>query len=162
MNPPPSEQTERERWREDIHSALTDFCVVSELARDKLSLSDATVEYLSAPHRPRPLPAGKMAVYGFCLNGSWLKIGEVGPNSGPRYVSQHYTGSARSTLAGSIRKDQSPSMKQAADLDKASLAAWIKCETSRVNILLLESRGRQLRLLLEAFLHTRLRPRYEG
>ena len=53
-------------------------------------------------------------------------------------------------------------MKQAADLDKTSLAAWIKRETSRVNILLPESRGRRLRLLLEAFLHTRLRPRYEG
>jgi len=40
--------------------------------------------------------------------------------------------------------------------------AWISAETHRVNILLSARREPELLALLEAFLHLRLRPRYEG
>ena len=147
-------------WREDVTSALRDFGVVSKLAGDRVEIGHAIVECLGAPHEPRALPKGKMAVYGFWLEGTWLKIGKAGENSNARYRYQHYTGSAQSTLAGSIRKDEL--MGSISGLDGQALAAWIKRETSRVNILLPATRNKALMSLLEAFLHVRLRPRYEG
>src|SRR5207244_8735831 len=58
-------------------------------------------EVLLAPHYPRGLPAGKCAVYVFSLCESAgkscpegpnrvLKVGNVGPNSNARFLSQHY------------------------------------------------------------------------
>ena len=152
-----------ESWREDILSALEDFSVISGLAKNRIVLGSRDVEFLSAPHRPRTLPTGKMAVYGFWLNGEWLKIGQAGPKSNARYTSQHYTGSAQSTLSGSLRKDVA--MRNAAGLEDDALtewAAWIKRETSRVNILLPSTQSKSLLSLLESFLHVRLNPRYEG
>ena len=133
-------------WREDILSALRDFEKVSELAGDHLVLGDVKVEFLPAPHKPpKRLPAGWAAVYGFWHSNDWLKVGYAGPKSSPRYTSQHYTGAAPSTLAHSLQKD----------------AAWVKRETSRVNIRLPSTTTKSLGLLLEAFLHVRLRPKYE-
>jgi hypothetical protein len=71
-------------------------------------------ELLPAPHRPPKLPAGKCAVYVFSLTRGYgqkcpagqnrvLKVGRVGPKSGPRFQYQHYSPqSARSNLAFSI------------------------------------------------------------
>jgi len=147
-------------WREDVGSALRDFAAVSELAGERADLGHADVEFLRAPHKPGSLPKGKMAVYGFWWDGTWLKIGKAGEKSNARYVSQHYTGNAPSSLAGSIRNDER--MRCISDLDGKDLAAWIKRETSRVNILLPATRNKALMSLLEAFLHVRLHPRYEG
>ena len=163
MTHPTAAKTESEAWCEDIHSALKDFSVVSELAGEKLVPGELIVESLPAPHEyPRRWPKGKMAIYGFWLNGEWLKIGQVSPNSRERYIYQHYNkDSSGSNLAKSIAND--PSMQgDILCLDKAELREWIKRETSRVNILMPSTMSRGLRLLLEAFLHVRLRPRYEG
>jgi len=147
-------------WREDVRSALRDFGAVSELAGDRVDPQHAEIEFLCAPHTPRALPRGKVAVYGFWLDGTWLKVGRAGANSNARYVSQHYTESAPSTLAKSIRSDER--MRNISDLDGKALAAWIKRETSRVNILLPATTSKALLSFLEAFLHMRLQPRYEG
>lgn len=149
-------------WRDDIEAAITAFLTVAELAGDPIYRSDLVIEYLAAPHRtPSGLPEGKMAVYGFWGDGDWLKIGRAGPNSNARYTSQHYNlGSAGSTLARSLAADAK--MKTAAGFDPKAPGAWIKASTHRVNILMLASRHRELLSLLEAFLHLRLRPRYEG
>jgi hypothetical protein len=102
-----------------------------------------------------------MAVYGFWGDGEWLKIGKAGPKSGPRYTSQHYNpDSAQSTLAKSLTND--PHMLTVAGFDPKAVGDWIKSATLRVNILLPTTRPPELLLLLEAFLHARLRPRYEG
>lgn len=102
-----------------------------------------------------------MAVYGFWGDGRWLKIGKVGPNSNARYTSQHYiAGSALSTLAGSLAKDTA--MNGVVGFDPRAPGVWIRASTHRVNILLPATRERALLSLLEAFLHLRLRPRYEG
>ena len=102
-----------------------------------------------------------MAVYGFWYDGQWLKIGKVSPNSNALYVSQHYNkGSAMSTLAGSLAND--PRTGLVAEFDTNDAGAWIRTATSRVNILLPATRHLALLSLLEAFLHVRLRPRYEG
>lgn len=149
-------------WRDDIDSAIAALLELAELAGDPISREDLLVEYLPAPHRPPTrLPAGKMAVYGFWGDGGWLKIGKVGPNSNARYTSQHYlAGSALSTLAGSLAKD--PAMIGVTGFDPQAPGVWIKAATHRVNILLPAAREPALLSMLEAFLHLRLRPRYEG
>ena len=152
-----------ESWHEDILSALEDFRIVSRLAKGNIVLGTRDVEFLPAPHRPRTLPPGRMALYGFWFNGEWLKIGQAGPKSNARYMSQHYTGSAQSTLSGSLRNDTS--MRSIAGLEVDALtkwSAWIKRETNRVNILLPSTQSKSLVSLLESFLHARLHPRYEG
>lgn len=149
-------------WNVDILSALKDFRTISELAHDKINLGSKDVKFQPAPHKqPRSLPRGKMAIYGFWFNGEWLKIGRAGPNSKARYTSHHYNiNSAGSTLAKSIKGE--PLVSEISDFDKDKLSAWIKCETSRVNILLSSEKNKNLLSLLEAFLHVRLNPRYEG
>ncbi len=149
-------------WKNDIDSALADFVTVAKVAGDPVNIEDLRVEYLPAPHKsPSNLPTGKMAVYAFSWDGTWLKVGKVGPKSQARYVSQHYNaGSAQSTLAGSLIVD--PKMSTIVGFDQHNPGAWIKASTCRVNILLPSSRNKELLSLLEAFLHVRLKPRYEG
>lgn len=149
-------------WRDEIENAVTAFLTVAELACEPIPRDDIVVEYLAAPHRPPTrLPVGSMAVYGFWSDGVWLKIGKAGPNSIARYTSQHYNaGSARSTLAGSLAKD--PHMLTVPGFDPNAVGAWIKTATHRVNILLPADRQSALLSLLEAFLHLRLKPRFEG
>jgi hypothetical protein len=148
-------------WGADIEEALNDFITVADLARASVSLRDIQVEYLEAPHTPpRRLPAGKMAVYGFCHEGNWLKIGMAGPNSNARYTSQHYNpNSAGSTLAKSLVDD--PDAAALSNFNPDAPGDWIKSTTGRVNVLLDAKHGLLLPALLEAFLHVRLRPRYE-
>ena len=148
-------------WTAGIEDALGDFVTVAELGHALIRHEDLKVEYLEAPHKPPSvLPAGKMAVYGFWHSGAWLKVGMAGPNSNARYTSQHYNpNSARSTLAASLLKD--PRMSGKPDFDPKAVKAWIKSRCSRVNILLDAQHGMLLLRLLEAFLHLRLKPRYE-
>ncbi len=149
-------------WREEVENALAAFTTVAALAGDPISRDEIGVEYLPAPHCPPPrLPTCRMAVYGFWGDGTWLKIGKAGPHSNTRYTSQHYNpGSAQSTLAGSLAND--PRMLTVEGFDLEAPGAWIKTATHRVNILVPSQRQKELVALLEAFLHLRLRPRYEG
>jgi predicted DNA-binding antitoxin AbrB/MazE fold protein len=147
-------------WRTEINGAIKDFISVAELAHVKLNLDDFDPEYLEAPHRPPSnLPSGKMAIYGFLLDGKWLKIGRVGPNSNARYTSQHYSPNATpSTLAKSILNDKD---MWKGKMQPENIGDWIKNNTNRVNILLDSEHGIMLLALLEGFLHVRLRPLYE-
>jgi len=149
-------------WSGEIAEALAAFVTVADLAGAPIARGEIETEFLAAPHRPPAfLPAGKMAVYGFWWNGIWLKIGKAGPKSSARYTSQHYSlHSAQSTLAKSLAKD--PDMLTVAAFDPRNPGPWIKRSTHRVNILLPSERPKELLSLLEAFLHLRLRPRYEG
>jgi hypothetical protein len=149
-------------WRTEIADALADFQGVAHLAAAPLAGDGLNIEYLPAPHRPpSSLPFGRMAIYGFWWDGSWLKIGKAGANSNARYVSQHYNpGSAMSTLAASLLADSG--MASAAGLDAARPGDWIKAQCCRANILVPERLGKPFLSLLEAFLHVRLKPRYEG
>lgn len=148
-------------WQKEMDKALEDFIRVSELAGINLKSDDLIVEYQTSPHRqPTCLPKSKMAIYAFWWNDKWLKIGKVGPNSGPRYTSQHYTGSAMSTLSGSLAND--PKMKNVREFNINNPGEWIKKTTCRVNILIPLEKGNHLLSLLETFLHARLKPYYEG
>ncbi|MGA7669697.1 MAG: hypothetical protein WBW04_04705 [Nitrolancea sp.] len=147
-------------WRLDIEDSVNAFLAVTELAGDPVTRTGIEIEFLPAPHHPGGLPKGKMAIYGFWCDGTWLKIGKAGPKSGPRFVSHHYNVSALSTLAKSLVTD--PHMQNIHEFDLQSPGAWMRACTNRVNILLPATRGVPLLTLLEAFLHVRLKPRYEG
>lgn len=144
-----------------IRTALEDFLRVSCLAKYELSKDELELQVLPPPHTPSELPKGKMAVYGFAYNGEWLKIGMAGPKSNARFQSQHYNPkSARSTLAASLIKDVR--FWSSISYDDEQVGEWIKSATYRFNILVSSEAPIELIKLLEAFLHLRLKPRYEG
>lgn len=148
-------------WREEMEVVLTDFEKVSQLVGANYNLSELQIEFLKAPHSPSGLPKGKMAVYAFWGEGEWLKIGKVGAKSNARYRSQHYSvGRAKSSLANSLCNDAA--MIGIRGLSVETCSDWIKTNTHRCNILVLSSYPKSWLSLLEAFLHCRLHPRYEG
>lgn len=148
-------------WKSTVSDAIKDFQMVTALARFPLSSDDFQIEFLEFPHKPPScLPSGKMAVYGFWHDAEWLKVGLAGPNSNARYTSQHYNpNSAQSTLSGSLCRD--PRMVNCAGFEIAAPGNWIKSQCCRANILLDCKHGPLVLAMLEAFLHLRLRPRYE-
>lgn len=92
---------------------VTDFASAASAAGLEGWPCDIATEVLPAPHRPPVLRTGFGAVYVFALGsdygretpagpGAVLKVGRVGPASGPRFSYQHYGSSARSTLAKSL------------------------------------------------------------
>ena len=145
-----------------VENALTDFCAVAKLAQIIFTRDDLAVELLPAPHKaPTRLPADKVAVYAFFVGGVSLKVGKAGPNSQARYTSQHYNaGSAPSTLAASIMRR--PSVFGLEMVDTKAVGTLIKARADRVNILLPSSFGDAPLSLLEAFLHCRWKPVFEG
>jgi hypothetical protein len=148
-------------WKSMVDDAVKDFQTVTELAQFPLGGNEFQIEYLESPHKPPSrLPSGKMAVYGFWHEGEWLKIGMAGPNSNARYTSQHYNpNSAQSNLARALCDDVR--MANRPGFDSAAPGNWIKSRCNRVNILLDSKHGGLPLAMLEAFLHLRLRPRYE-
>ena len=139
-----------------------DFLVVAKLGGIEIEPDDIGIETLMMPHKPpNNLPKGKMAVYVFSMGESVLKVGKAGRNSQARYTSQHYNpGSAPSTLAASILKDENAVQKYG--LNEENISDWIKESTGRVNFLLDADMGKWVLNLLEAFVQCRLQPRYEG
>jgi hypothetical protein len=93
-----------------------------------------------------------------------LKVGQVGPRSNARFLSQHYNpNSSRSNLAKSLLQHPEtwPRLGVTA-LDEATVGDWIKTHTARDHFYLDAGQSKLLLNLLEAFLHGRLRPLFEG
>lgn len=147
-------------WRSEIEEALDDFGRGSEVMLLAFDGPDLEVEYLPAPHEPKALPPGRIAVYAFWGDGDWLKIGKAGERSGARFASHHYNMSAPSTLARSLAGDRR--MAGVPGFDPADPGTWIRSSTCRVNILMSATRDPLYLSFLEAYLHMRLQPRYEG
>jgi hypothetical protein len=149
-------------WREELELAVQDFFEVAELGGIHLLPAAVMVELLPAPHNPPTrLPAGKKGVYAFWGDGGWLKIGKAGAKSSARYTSQHYNpASARSTLASSLQS--CGTIRANPTFDATAPGAWLKQYAHRANILMDAGQPEELLALLEAFLHLRLKPRYEG
>jgi len=119
-----------------------------------------SIDDLGCPHTPKALPLGKMAIYAFQKDGQYLKIGKAGPNSGPRFKSQHYNPrSAKSNLAKSLLDDPDMAIY---NLNEMEIAAWIKKNIRRVDILIDAVTDIFILNFLEAFLHCRFKPKYEG
>jgi hypothetical protein len=145
-----------------IAETIADFREVASLARADFVIDQIIIEITPRPHRaPASLPIGRMAVYAIFLNGQALEVGKVGPKSAARYTSQHYNpGSAQSTLARSVLA--SPERVGAVGLDSKAAGDWIKNHTDRANLLLPVPLGGPVLSLLEAFLHVRWKPVFEG
>ena len=140
--------------------ALSDFAKVASLAGAAFQLDQVEIQIVRRPHRARALPPGKIGVYSFFWGERALKVGKVGQNSGPRFTYQHYTGSAPSTLAGSILSN--PGKVGAVGINRETVRHWIETNTDRIDILLPASVGSAVLSLLEAFLHVRWSPAFEG
>lgn len=112
------------------------------------------------PHQPKVLPSGMMGVYTFWYEGKFMKIGKAGPKSGARFLSQHYNPkSAQSTLAASILTDK---RMQDKGIIESNVGDWIKNNCRRVDILLNSDLGIFALELIEAALHYKYEPIYEG
>ncbi len=138
-----------------------DFLRVARVAGIEIQPDDVDIETLEMPHRPTQLPAGKVAVFVFSTETSVLKVSKVGPNSGPRYMSQHYSPQgAPSTLAKSMLNDHDAVRRHR--LTEDIIGRWIKQNTDRVNYLLDENYyGRPLDMFKDIVVD-RLCPVYEG
>ena len=112
------------------------------------------------PHVPRTLKRGTMGVYTFLYKDEFLKIGKAGANSYARFSSQHYhPDSAMSNLAKSILEDE---RMQGLGITRDNVGDWIKRNMRRIDIILDETLGIFALELIEAALHFRYEPRYEG
>ena len=147
-------------WQDEIREAVDALIGVAKLAGVSLESSQIQVLPMKFPHKPpSSLPPGKMAIYAFHDQKEWLKIGIAGPESGPRYVSHHYNLSANSSLSKSLVNDTR--MQLVETFDAMAPGKWVKATCNRVNILIPTEVGRDVLALFEAFLHVRLKPRYE-
>ncbi len=101
-----------------------------------------------------------MGVYTFWYEGKFLKIGKVGPSSNARFLSHHYNPrSVRSTLAASILSDGNMQNK---GINEINVGDWIKNNCRRIDILLDTDLGIFGLELIEAALHYKYEPIYEG
>ncbi len=149
-----------------IENAIVDFIKVCELANIQFNRTDIEDKFLYAGREhvllhPN-LPKGYMAVYIFTdtTGDHCYKVGKVGPKSNARFQSQHYSPKrSKSNLANSFKNDEE--FKDNEGLQN-NTSEWIKHNTNRVNLLLKAEKGIATLNLLEAFMQSRLRPKYEG
>lgn len=143
-----------------MNDSIKCFIKALELTGLELDVSNIIVDDLECPHEPKSLPHGKMAVYIFQRGDRYLKIGKVGPKSNARFRSQHYNPNrAKSNLAKSLLND--PEMNTF-NLNEKNIEKWIKENTQRIDILIEKNAGIFVLNFLEAFLHCKFRPEYEG
>jgi hypothetical protein len=121
---------------------------------DQISIFDR-----GKPHNSGGLN-GNMGVYIFIWKGEFLKIGKANFNSDARFRSQHYSPhGSNSNLSKSILDDSD--MKKLG-LSSGIVGDWIKKNTRRVDIFLDKSLGFFVLNFVEAFLHLKYKPKYEG
>ena len=143
----------------DPNEVRKDFGTVARLAGVPVENKAIQIEILRMPHTPPRFPAGKMAVYVFSDRTRTLKVGKAGPNTKSRYTTQHYTGSAPSTLHRFLLEDEK--MVRRYGLRRDNVRNWIKENTDRVNFVLDTDLGPFVLALLETFVQCRLKPVYE-
>lgn len=143
-----------------MREAIDSFFEALRLAGINMDKAQISIDDLGCPHAPKGLPPGKMAIYAFQKDGQYLKIGKAGPNSDARFRSQHYNPkSAKSNLAKSLLDDPDMAINK---LDEIKIAAWIKNNIRRVDILIDADTNIFVLNFLEVFLHCRFKPKYEG
>lgn len=128
-------------------------------------------ELLAAPHRQTGLRPGCGAVYAFALNahstsaagaGMVLKVGRVGPNSDARFRSQHYTLSARSTLAKSLLGHQIVwPWLGISRLDESTVKPWMLANLDRLHIFV-PAHAPLVLASLEMYVRARIGSVFEG
>lgn len=133
---------------------------VTYVLGNQLDLKHYQIIDRGVPHQPKNLPSNMMSVYTFWYGTTCLKIGRVGPNSNARFLSQHYNPeSAGSTLASSILHDN---LGKDLGITKDTVGVWIKTNCRRIDILLNADLGNFTSELIEAVLHYKYEPLFEG
>lgn len=147
----------------DIKHTMKDIEDITRKLGCSLSPESYYIEDAGCPHKPTSLPKGYAAVYIFAYKSKgdyeYLKIGKANANSAARFTSQHYGFSAQSTLAKSICNDVE--FRQMG-ISKENIKEWMLNNLYRINILISAEEGKAVTELIEAVLHYKFRPRYEG
>jgi hypothetical protein len=156
----------------EIDKVVRVFSEWARLEGHTVASAKVRVESLGRPHKPATLSIGWQGVYAFRYNQVWLKVGRAGPNSGARWLSQHYNPrSASSNLAFSLIKyalaaQEHPDLGELRAVLRTtgpnSIGAWIKANTERVNILIPGEMGRAGLDRLETIAQQKLKPIFEG
>ena len=107
--------------------------------------------------KPTSLQNDEAAVYMFLTRDAFLKIGKANKKSNARYTSHHYGFNAPSTLAKSLCVNKIVKLESDA-------REWILNNTRRINILIncTDKDSKWATGLIEAIMHYKYRPRYEG
>jgi hypothetical protein len=142
--------------QEDIQS-LVNAALLAGFEVDINNLQLLTWNAGAKTHIPLALPIGFSAVYIFKHKYEYLKVGQAGRNSSPRYLSHHYHVTAPSTLAKSILKD--PVYFKI--LGTQTPKDWIINNTTRYNILIPNIYNRNFVNFAEAFFILKCNPRFE-
>lgn len=143
-----------------MKTSIARFLKVAALAGVRIDPKKIIIRELGCPHEPQGLPRGKMGIYVFHRGDLCLKIGKAGVKSKARFFSQHYASErANSNLAKSLLCDLKLKNE---GFSEDGIGAWIRKNTRRTDILLDETLDIWTHNLLEAFLHCRYRPVYEG
>lgn len=141
----------------EIENTIT---TVTSLLRHDVPKGKIRVIDRGCPHTPKSLSPGTMGVYTFLYEDRFLKIGKAGPSSNARFLSQHYNpGSAQSTLAASILMDEDMEGK---GITESNIGNWIKQNCRRIDIIIDADLGIFTLELVEAVLHYKYEPKYEG
>ena len=147
-------------WHAESKTLAEDFVKVAKIAGIDITVDDIEDDVREAPHTAGSFPKGKMAIYIFIHNDEVLKVGKVGSKSAPRFYHHHYApDSSISNLAKSLIKD---SKSEFFETPPDEIGDLIKQKFDRINYLLDAKRGDSTLSLFEAFLHCRLKPKYEG
>ena len=145
-----------------VEAALRDFrrCLAASSARPPPEF-EYELDVRWPPHEsPGPLK-GRGAVYSFFWpeRGEFLKVGKAGYGTEARYRYQHYGDRAGSTLFKDLKAD---CRELGVPCEDGALKDWMYANLARADILLAPGYDEFVLSLLEAFLHLRWRPRYEG
>ncbi len=144
--------------REHLCRVLTDFRAVPGFDQAD-EWGDVEVDFSAHGHeRPRPLRGGERGVYAFFQGQTWLRIGQT--RYPQRFTSQHYgTNRANSTFAKDIWNNREEFGYTGLEKD---IGDWIFATFGRANLILPARWPATISPLLEAYLHHRLHPRFEG
>jgi hypothetical protein len=110
-------------------------------------------------HIPTALPRGFAAIYIFKWNTKYLKVGKVNTKSSARYHSQHYNpDSSNSNLSKTLLKE--PEFEAMIGIEHPGV--WLKKNTTRFNILIPASLGKNFVHFAEAFFILKCNPMFEN
>lgn len=123
-----------------------------------ITSDDYYIEDLGCPHMPKSFPKNSVAVYMFAYNGIFLKIGKANQKTKARYESQHYGFAAPSTLAKSLCADE----RAGYGITRETTRQWIETNCHRINVIIKAEKGKAATELVEAIMHYKFRPKYEG
>jgi len=148
----------------DYTNNFTDLLTnVSSACGKPISTNNFKIVDLGLPHKkPDKFPTGKMVVYCFIYNNTFLKIGLVTKGSKDRYTSHHYNPlSSPSNLANSILSDIDMDLK-VHNIEEDKISQWIQENCHRIEIWLDDSLGINALNFVEKLIQYCHPPKYEG